>query len=111
MAQNNGIVSSNCELAINTNPFKSKWFYLAYMVTLIALYALLRLLMGRFASDDLPLIILVLCIAYVIIGLIVWAIIKTRNVAVALGVLFGSQTPFVAVCILTGGLGLYLNWL
>jgi glucose dehydrogenase len=111
MVQYNGSASSNDAKSFNNNPFRNKWFYIAYAATLVVLYAILLLLRRGFASEDLPLVILVLSIAYVVAGLIVWALIKQRNVAVSLGVLLGSQTPFVAVCILTGGFGLYLHWL
>jgi hypothetical protein len=88
--------------------FKNRLFYIAYIATLAAICTISLPLMRIFAGE---LVILALCITFIIAGLIAWAIVKPKSIAVALGVLFGSQTPFVVVCVITGGLGLYLTWL
>ena len=92
------------EQPVNENPFKNRKFYIAFFVTLIILCAFPFLVSG--GIHDWTIGVLLLCIPYAIAGLIIWIIMRKRNRAVALGVLLGGVTPFVAVFIVTGGCGL-----
>lgn len=89
------------------NPFKNLNFYAAYFITIIILGVGSWLLTGG-RSDDWMIAALFLCIPYGIVGFIAWAIVRNKNRAVALGILFGSITPFVAVFTVTGGCGLFM---
>ena len=99
------------EQSVKKNPFKDKMFYLSYVVTLVVLCAVsIPLLRSITGQDWWTPVTLALCIPSIIVGIIVWTTLKRRRLALALGILFGSQTPFVIVCALTGGCGLYTYW-
>ena len=99
------------EKPVKTNPFKDKIFYLSYAASLAVLCAASILILRSITGEDwwTP-VTLALCVPSIIVGIIVWAAFKRRRLALALGILFGSQTPFVIVCALTGGCGLYTYW-
>ena len=87
------------------NPFKDKMFYVAYGATIIVLVALSLILAG--GSSFVLFIAMIICIPYAIVGTVVWAIVRIKNKAIALGILLGSITPFAVVFFATGGCGLF----
>ena len=92
-------------------PHKEPLFYLSYLFTLGTLCVASTPLLNGFGDPDWwARITLTLCIPAIIVGMVIWAILKRRNAAVALGILFSSQTPFFIICILSGGCGLYTYW-
>ena len=93
------------------NPFKDIVFYFSYAAAMAVLNALPFPLMTFIVDRDWSYFIYVLCIPYAVAGLILWAFTRKKNGAVALGMLFGCQTPFYVVCLLTGGCGMYSNWI
>ena len=91
------------------NPFKNWRLYAAYLLTIAILAAISWLLtFGDSSESNWTISVLLLCIPYIIAGVIVWAIVRNKNRPIALGILFGSITPFIAVFIVTGGCGLFM---
>jgi len=90
------------------NPFKNWKFYAAYLITITILAAVSWLLIGGGSDNYWITGLLLLCIPYIISGLIVWAVIRRKNRSIALGILFGSITPFIVVFCVTGGCGLFV---
>ena len=87
------------------NPFKSWKFYASFFITIVILASVSwRLTSG---SNGYWMVAL-LCIPYIIAGVIAWAIVRNKNRSIALGILFGSLAPFVAVFIGTGGCGMFM---
>ena len=84
------------------NPFKRWTLYVTYLVTVAILVAASWLI----AKDSWIMVLWVFCIPCGIVGLITWAIVRVKNRAVALGILFGTLTPFVVTFVATDGCGL-----
>ena len=90
---------------------KDPLFYTAYMAAVAVLYVASIPHLRSFSDENWwAQITLWLCIPAILAGVVIWAIVKRRNMSIAMGILFGSQTPFYIVCILTGGCGLYTYW-
>ncbi|MCL1793866.1 MAG: hypothetical protein FWG34_08350 [Oscillospiraceae bacterium] len=90
------------------NPLKNWRFYAAYFITAALLAVFPLFFASGKNSGEWVFIVLLFCIPYCIMGLIAWAIIRIINRPVALGILFGSMTPFIAVFIGTGGCGFFM---
>ena len=90
------------------NIFKSPRFYAAYLAAILVLCVASWIIPGDGGTNNWLFGVLLLCIPYIIIGLIAWAVLRKKNRAIALGILLGSITPFIAVFIGTGGCGLYM---
>lgn len=106
MDENNNNIKEPWEQPIKENPFKNWKFYAAYFITIIVL-GILSWLLGS-GSYIWMIGMLVLCIPYIIVGFIVWAILRSKSRPIALGILFASFTPFVIVFAITGGCGLFV---
>jgi len=88
------------------NPFKNWRFYAAYFITIVILATVSWILTG---GDNYWILgVLLLSIPYIIVGLIVWVIVRRKNRPISLGILFGSMTPFIVMFIVTGGCGLLM---
>ena len=105
MSENNSMNEMDQQPTVE-NPFKNRKFYVAYFITLL-IFCLVSGVLTRNDSNWM-LGVLFLCIPYLIIGLFAWVIVRNNHRVVALGVLFGSITPFIGVFIGTGGCGLFL---
>jgi amino acid transporter len=97
------------------NPFKNKKFYVTYIITFVLAVAphfILPLFLVSAGSDDYWMMaivsLIIMIIPYLIIGIIVWAFTRKTARPLALGVLLGLITPFIAVLIFTGGCALFL---
>ena len=93
---------------LKENPFKSWKFYTSFFTTIIICVVIPWLLTGSRSYNDWTFGILLLSLPYIIAGIIAWAIVRGKNRSIALGILFGSIAPFVAVFIVTGGCGLFM---
>ena len=90
------------------NPFKSWKFYASFFITIVILAAVSWLFTGGGSDGYWMIGVLLLCVPYIIVGIIAWAIVRNKNRSIALGILLGSIAPFVAVFIGTGGCGLFM---
>ena len=90
------------------NPFKNWRFYVAYFAMIIIPFVISLII----TSGDfwVALVIMsLISIPYGIVGVIIWAIVRRKNKAVALGILLGGMTPFNIACIALGGCALVLG--
>jgi hypothetical protein len=106
---NDNDIASNGQPAVE-NPFTNILFYVAYIVTMIIINGIPFIFMDSISGEKWSRLMYMFCVPYVVIGLAVWSFVKRMNASVALGLLFGFQTPFAAVCLMTGGCGLYMKW-
>ena len=106
MDENNNLNETG-EQPPKKNPFKCWDFYSAYFATIILLAVVSWLLMGGESNNGYWMLgLMLLCIPYIIIGIIAWIIVRIKSRPIALGILFGSITPFIAIFIGTGGCGM-----
>ncbi|MGL5439489.1 MAG: hypothetical protein ACRDA4_03775 [Filifactoraceae bacterium] len=86
------------------NPFKEMKFYIAYVITVLTPVAIAI----TTNMNVWLMMIFIICIPYILVGLVIWAILRKKNRSIALGILFGSITPFIVVFLFTGGCGLFM---
>ena len=91
------------------DPFSDLRFYGAYFLTLLIFAAASWLLTGGYRDYGAWTIgALLLSIPYIIAGLIAWSIMRKKNRAIALGLLYGSITPMIVIFIVTDGCGMFV---
>ena len=105
MDENNINLNEENEQPEKNNPFKSRAFYVSYFITIVIITGISLLFTGG-AYDYWALGVLLLCIPCAFAGLISWAIVRRKNKSIALGILLGGLTPFIAVFVMSGGCGL-----
>ncbi len=84
---------------MNSNPLKSRSFYLAFFISVSFMYGIPYLMEG----SDFLFVVIILSIPYVLVGIIIWAIVKSKSRNVALGILFAGLTPLLITFLFTGG--------
>ena len=85
--------------------FKDKKFWLGIAYTFIP-FAVFTTIMAPLSDGYGVLLPLILVIPYAILGIILWAAVRTKNKSFALGLMIGCLIPLAVMFVLTGGCGL-----
>ncbi len=104
-SDNEIVVSEMVEGELKENPFKSKDFYIAFLLSLgipILMTVFATLVINEYSF----IFYLFAIIPYAIIGVFLWLGLRKTNRPRALGLMFGCSTPFIGIFILSGGCGL-----
>ena len=102
-------MNEQVEQPMKKNPFKYKTFYIAYFITVATFVTTLWLMISNREYYVFYLAVGMFSIPYAIIGGIIWLLTIRKRKSVAWGILFGSLTPFIILCIATGRLTLFFR--